>query len=82
MNERLTIKEIEMQEAAEPLEEIRRLKRKTPEYKSGVREASFVILDMLKSVEAGEETLQDVMQRVNDMLYKGIAPGYPKPFSM
>jgi hypothetical protein len=80
MNNKLTLEEIEMYETAEPLEELRRLKRKTPEYKTGVREASFVILDMLKRVEAGEESLQDVMKRVDHMFYQGTAPGYPKPF--
>ena len=80
MNEKMTLEEIEMYEVGEPLEELRRLTRKTREYAVGVREASYVILDMLKRVEAGEESLHDVMERVNTMFYKGTAPGYPKPF--
>jgi hypothetical protein len=81
MNEKLTLEEIEMYEAGEPLEELRRLTRKTREYRTGVREASFVILDMLRRVRDEETGFEDVMKRVDEMFYRGTAPGYPKPFA-
>lgn len=75
-----SLEQIEMYEATEPLEEIRRLTRKTSEYKTGVREASFTFLDMLKRMDKGEVDLKEVMQRTNDMFYNGNAPGQPRSF--
>jgi hypothetical protein len=78
MNE--SLEDLEMYEVTEPLEELRRLTRKTREYKTGVREASFSFLDVLKRVEAEEITLQDAMQYTNNMFYTQVAPGQPKSF--
>jgi hypothetical protein len=75
-----SLEDLEMYEATESLEELRRLTRKTREYKSGVREASFSFLDVLKRVEAEEITLKDAMQYTNNMFYTQVAPGQPKSF--
>jgi hypothetical protein len=78
--EKSTLEENEMYEVMEPLEELRRLTRKTREYKTGVREAAFTFLDVLKRVEAGEITMKDAQQYTNNMFYNMVAPGQPKPF--
>jgi hypothetical protein len=72
--------EIDMYENMEPLEELRRLTRQTREYRTGVREAMFTVMDMLKRMKAGEMEADEVIERANEMFYKGNAPGQPKAF--
>ena len=81
MEDQMSLEWVKMYEAGEPLEDLKRLTRKTHEYKVGVREASFSFLMMLKDIQNGSDNLDNVMKRVDYMFYQGSAPGYPKPFA-
>jgi predicted ATP-dependent protease len=75
-----SLEDLEMYEVTESLEELRRVTRKTREYKTGVREAAFSFLDVLKRVEAEDITVEEAMQYTNNMFYNQVAPGQPKSF--